>query len=235
MNRKFILIGLLLVACFAFTVLQAATGEAQQCDASLACDPTTGTCCNQCDPGPACVAGDPHAIPCCALDENDMSRGDHPNDPNMPPSDCGPSPEPRHAGKRIEHMVKKAEKMNAQIHGLRERLNACTDERAVCEQALNQPVPPATPEPSASQTRISQSLEALCDWIGPLQHEAQAEQALPPGVTYTFSTGSGQTRTRPVLIDDFSGWMGVRGYCDQACISGSSTCNRGPNRENMGQ
>ena len=46
MNRKFILIGLLLVACFAFTVLQAATGEAQQCDASLACDPTTGTCCN---------------------------------------------------------------------------------------------------------------------------------------------------------------------------------------------
>jgi len=31
MNRKFILIGLLLVACFAFTVLQAATGEAQQC------------------------------------------------------------------------------------------------------------------------------------------------------------------------------------------------------------
>ena len=66
MNRKIILIGLLLGACFAFTVLQVATVEAQQCDAGLACDPTTGTCCNQCDPGPACVAGDPHAIPCCS-------------------------------------------------------------------------------------------------------------------------------------------------------------------------
>ena len=66
MNRKFILIGLLLGTCFAFTVLQVATVEAQQCDAGLACDPTTGTCCNQCDPGPACVAGDPHAIPCCS-------------------------------------------------------------------------------------------------------------------------------------------------------------------------
>ena len=52
MNRKFILIGLLLVACFAFTVLQAATGEAQQCDPGPAC---VENCCGQCDPGPACV------------------------------------------------------------------------------------------------------------------------------------------------------------------------------------
>ena len=79
MNRKFILIGLLLGACFAFTVLQVATVEAQQCDASLACDPTTGTCCNQCDPGPACVAGDPHAIPCCSSGGNDMSSGTPPH------------------------------------------------------------------------------------------------------------------------------------------------------------
>ncbi len=61
MNRKFILIGLLLGACFAFTVLQAATGEAQQCDPNPAC---VENCCGQCDPNPACVenccpAGDP--------------------------------------------------------------------------------------------------------------------------------------------------------------------------------
>ena len=85
MNRKIILIGLLLGACFAFTVLQVATVEAQQCDASLACDPTTGTCCNQCDPGPACVAGDPHAIPCCSSGGNDMSSGTPPQRGSAPP------------------------------------------------------------------------------------------------------------------------------------------------------
>ena len=75
MNRKFILIGLLLVACFAFTVLQAATGEAQQCDPGPAC---VENCCGQCDPGPACVAGDPNAIPCCSSGGNDMSSGTPP-------------------------------------------------------------------------------------------------------------------------------------------------------------
>ena len=121
-------------------------------------------------------------------------------------------------------MVKKVEKMDAQIHGLRERLNACTDERAVCERALNQPAPPATPEPSASQTRISQSLEALCDWLGTL-HQGD------PRATVTYPNGY----TTQMIIDLFSGWMDVRGYCDQACISGSSTCIPGPNRVNMGQ
>ena len=62
MNRKFILIGLLLVACFAFTVLQVATGEAQQCD-----------------PNPACVMDDPNAIPCCSSGGNDMSSGTPPH------------------------------------------------------------------------------------------------------------------------------------------------------------
>ena len=49
MNRKFILIGLLLGACFAFTVLQAATGEAQQCDPNPAC---VENCCPAGDPAP---------------------------------------------------------------------------------------------------------------------------------------------------------------------------------------
>ena len=35
-----------------------------QFDVSLTCDPTSGTCCNQCDPGAACEAN-PHSIPCC--------------------------------------------------------------------------------------------------------------------------------------------------------------------------
>jgi len=38
--------------------------EEGQFDRSLACDPTTGTCCNQCDPGGACEAN-PHTVPCC--------------------------------------------------------------------------------------------------------------------------------------------------------------------------
>jgi hypothetical protein len=63
MNRKFILIGFLLGACFAFTVLQAATVEAQQCDPNPAC---VENCCGQCDPNPACVMDDPNAIPCCS-------------------------------------------------------------------------------------------------------------------------------------------------------------------------
>ena len=72
MNRKFILIGLLLGACFAFTVLQAATGEAQQCDPNPAC---VENCCGQCDPNPACVenccpAGDPNAPANVTLDPN---------------------------------------------------------------------------------------------------------------------------------------------------------------------
>ena len=61
MNRKFILIGLLLGACFAFTVLQAATGEAQQCD-----------------PGPACVEN------CCPAGDP-VSGGDVTLDPNIDP------------------------------------------------------------------------------------------------------------------------------------------------------
>ena len=70
MNRKFILIGLLLVACFAFTVLQVATGEAQQCDPNPAC---VENCCGQCDPNPACVenccpAGDPNVPANATLD-----------------------------------------------------------------------------------------------------------------------------------------------------------------------
>ena len=76
MNRKFILIGLLLGACFAFTVLQAATGEAQQCDPNPAC---VENCCGQCDPNPACVEN------CCPADD--------PNAPGSPdPSGCDPNP-----------------------------------------------------------------------------------------------------------------------------------------------
>ena len=74
MNRKFILIGLLLVACFAFTVLQAATGEAQQCDPGPAC---VENCCGQCDPNPACVEN------CCPADDPNVLSGNVTLDPNI--------------------------------------------------------------------------------------------------------------------------------------------------------
>ena len=83
MNRKFILIGLLLVACFAFTVLQAATGEAQQCDPGPAC---VENCCGQCDPNPACVEN------CCPADDPNVLSGNVTLDPNIdlrPPAPTG--------------------------------------------------------------------------------------------------------------------------------------------------
>ena len=92
MNQKFILIGLLLGACFAFTALQAATGEAQQCDPGPAC---IENCCGQCDPNPACVenccpAGDPNAPANVTLDPNIDPRSPAPSgnatlDPNIDP------------------------------------------------------------------------------------------------------------------------------------------------------
>ena len=45
------------------------------CDPGLACDPASGTCCGQCDPGPACVADDPNAIPCCGGPGGQTVRG----------------------------------------------------------------------------------------------------------------------------------------------------------------
>ena len=45
------------------------------CDPGLACDPASGTCCGQCDPGPACVADDPNAIPCCGGPGGQMAGG----------------------------------------------------------------------------------------------------------------------------------------------------------------
>ena len=63
------------------------------CDANPACDPTSGTCCNQCDPNPACVAGDPNAIPCCG------GPGGMPGGPG--PMDGGPND---HGGPNDQHM-----------------------------------------------------------------------------------------------------------------------------------
>ena len=72
------------VVSLAFVGLQVATVEAQApgvgmpggpCDPGPAC---VENCCGQCDPGPACVMDDPNAIPCCGLDENDMSSGTPP-------------------------------------------------------------------------------------------------------------------------------------------------------------
>ena len=62
--------------------------EEGQFDVSMTCDPTSGTCCNQCDPGAACVAGDPHSIPCCSLEGNNMSNGSQPQDAG----ECDPNP-----------------------------------------------------------------------------------------------------------------------------------------------
>jgi hypothetical protein len=54
--------------------------EEGQFDVSLTCNPTSGTCCNQFDPGAACVAGDPHTIPCCSVEGNNMSNGSQTQD-----------------------------------------------------------------------------------------------------------------------------------------------------------
>ena len=63
------------------------------CDPGLACDPASGTCCGQCDPGPACVADDPNAIPCCGGPGGQMAGGQM--DPGgMRPGDSGPCPPP---------------------------------------------------------------------------------------------------------------------------------------------
>ena len=88
MNRKFILIGLLLVACFAFTVLQAATGEAQQCDPGPAC---VENCCPAGDPDPGGnVTLDPNIDPQPAPSSNVTL------DPNIDPQ---PYIKPKKQGK----------------------------------------------------------------------------------------------------------------------------------------
>ena len=93
MNRKFILIGLLLGACFAFTVLQTTTGEAQECDSNPAC---VENCCEQCDSNPACVENccpaeePPHEPPMCG-DVPCPPPANVTLDPNIDPRSPAPS------------------------------------------------------------------------------------------------------------------------------------------------
>ena len=174
MNRKFILIGLLLGACFAFTVLQVATVEAQQCDASLACDPTTGTCCNQCDPGPACVAGDPHAIPCCSSGGNDMSSGTPPQRGSAPPEHDEMSHD-RRTDRLPQH------KMGGE---LREKLEECLARG----KDAHQPQPRSaqrTPAPNCTgsvqqATSANQALDEICISLNDRINGLQAQVAALP-------------------------------------------------------
>ena len=71
----FSLFGLPYYATSAFAQEGIVCGEGQF-DVSLTCDPTSGTCCNQCDPGTACEAN-PHSIPCCENTTPDVN-----NDPS---------------------------------------------------------------------------------------------------------------------------------------------------------
>ena len=64
------------------------------CDPGLACDPASGTCCGQCDPGPACVADDPNAIPCCGGPGGQMAGGQMDPGGMRPKGDSGPCPPP---------------------------------------------------------------------------------------------------------------------------------------------
>ena len=64
------------------------------CDPGLACDPASGTCCGQCDPGPACVADDPNAIPCCGGPGGQMAGGQMGPGGMRPQGDSGPCPPP---------------------------------------------------------------------------------------------------------------------------------------------
>ena len=71
----FSLFGLPYYATSAFAQEGIVCGDGQF-DVSLTCDPTSGTCCNQCDPGTACEAN-PHSIPCCENTTPDVN-----NDPS---------------------------------------------------------------------------------------------------------------------------------------------------------
>jgi hypothetical protein len=71
------------VLVFSYPMTQVFAQGGGQCDSNPACDPTSGTCCNnQCDPGPACNANDPNALPCCGSGSNNMSSGTLP--PRIP-------------------------------------------------------------------------------------------------------------------------------------------------------
>ena len=152
MNRKFILIGLLLGACFAFTVLQAATGEAQQCDPGPAC---VENCCGQCDPGPACVMDDPNAIPCCGLDENDMSSGTPPQRGSAPPEHDEMShdrvPQHKMGGKLREKLEERHNKLEMQ-----------TQPQPTLTQS--NPAPNCT-GPVQQATSANQALDEICGLI----------------------------------------------------------------------
>ena len=64
------------VLVFSYPMTQVFAQGGAQCDANPACDPASGTCCNQCDSGPACNANDPNAIPCCGLEEGNANGQD---------------------------------------------------------------------------------------------------------------------------------------------------------------
>ena len=64
------------VLVFSYPMTQVFAQGVAQCDSNPACDPASGTCCNQCDSGPACNANDPNAIPCCGLEEGNVNGQD---------------------------------------------------------------------------------------------------------------------------------------------------------------
>ena len=146
---------IILGACFTFTLLQVATGEAQQCDPNPACNPTSGTCCNQCDPNPACVMDDPNAIPCCGLDENDMSSGTPPQRGSAPPE---------HG--EMSHDRVPQHKMGGK---LREKLEECHNKLEMQSQpqptlAQSNPAPNCT-GPVQQATSANQALDEICGLI----------------------------------------------------------------------
>ena len=79
----------------------------------MSCNPASGTCCGQCDPGPACNPNDPNAIPCCSVGGNNMTNGSQ--------SHGGFEP-PRHPGKTNDldpRLVEKLQKMKHELEGCR--------------------------------------------------------------------------------------------------------------------
>ena len=109
------------VLAFSYPVTQVFAQGGGQCDNSLACNPSSGTCCNnQCDPGPACNPNDPNAIPCCSLEGNDNQHHDQMTH-DMGNDDQGHD-QMNHDTRDDKRRAKRQKEMHEE---LREKLNEC--------------------------------------------------------------------------------------------------------------
>jgi hypothetical protein len=151
------------VLAFSYPVAQVFAQGGGQCDSNPACNPTSGTCCNnQCDPGPACNANDPNAIPCCSSGSNNMSSG------TLPPRIPAPS---GHDKMNHENRRPSDKKHLPEGEELRDALKGCLNKLEIQDTLLQERAQQSSCGRGVSQANRDQNtirelrggLYAICD------------------------------------------------------------------------